>query len=87
MLRGTPLDVFGYAEIRREERALIGWYEALVHDCLERVTPETLPLALEIANLPEQIRGYENIKLESIRRVQALAAEKMSFDPWQAAVM
>ncbi len=77
-LRGTPLDLFGYAEVRREERALIGWYEQLMRDCLDRVTADNLALAQEIAALPDQIRGYEHIKLASIRKVRMLAAEKLS---------
>jgi indolepyruvate ferredoxin oxidoreductase len=77
-LRGTPFDLFGYAAVRREERALIGWYQQLVRDCLDRATPENLPLAQEIVALPTQIRGYENIKLASVRTVKALAAEKIS---------
>ena len=76
-LRGTPFDIFGYAEVRREERALIGWYEQLVRDCLDRATPANLPLAREIVALPDEIRGYENIKLASVRKVKALAAEKL----------
>jgi len=77
-LRGTPLDLFGYADIRREERALIGWYRSLIEEVLERVTPENLPLALEIACLPDQIRGYEHIKMESILQVKRLAEEKLA---------
>jgi len=77
-LRGTRFDIFGYAAVRREERALIGWYEQLVHDCLDHATPDNLPLAQEIVALPGQIRGYEQIKLASIRKVKVLAAERMS---------
>jgi indolepyruvate ferredoxin oxidoreductase len=77
-LRGTPLDPFGYAAIRREERALIAWYRSLVEEVLERVTSENLPLALELLCLPDQIRGYEHIKMESIRQVKKLAAEKLA---------
>jgi indolepyruvate ferredoxin oxidoreductase len=77
-LRGTRFDVFGYAEVRREERALIGWYEQLVRDCVARATPDNLAAALEIVSLPAQIRGYENIKLASVRKVKALAAERVS---------
>jgi indolepyruvate ferredoxin oxidoreductase len=77
-LRGTPFDPFGYATVRREERALIGWYEQLVRDCLDSTTPDSLALAQEIVSLPAQIRGYENIKLASVRNVKALAAEKLS---------
>jgi indolepyruvate ferredoxin oxidoreductase len=78
VLRGTPFDPFGYAGLRREERALIVWYRNLVEDILEHVTPDNLPLAVEIAALPDQIRGYENIKMENIREVSRLAEEKLA---------
>jgi indolepyruvate ferredoxin oxidoreductase len=77
-LRGTPFDIFGYAKVRREERELIGWYRNLIEQCLQKLTPENLAIAIEIAGLPDQIRGYEFIKSESVARVKALAAEKLS---------
>jgi indolepyruvate ferredoxin oxidoreductase len=76
-LRGTPFDVFGYAAIRREERALISWYRHLVEELLECVAPENLDLAREMAGLPDQIRGYEQVKLGNIREVKKLAEEKL----------
>jgi indolepyruvate ferredoxin oxidoreductase len=78
VLRGTGFDIFGHAAVRREERALIAWYRSLVQELLERVAPENLPRAIELAALPDQIRGYENIKLESIRHVKRLAEEKLT---------
>jgi indolepyruvate ferredoxin oxidoreductase len=77
-LRGTPFDIFGYASIRREERALILWYRELIRRVLEHVTGENLPMALEIASLPDQIRGYESIKMSSILAVKELAEEKLA---------
>jgi indolepyruvate ferredoxin oxidoreductase len=77
-LRGTPFDIFGHAGIRREERGLITWYRNLVEEVLEHITPGTLDLAIETVSLPDQIRGYEAIKLESIRAVKELAAEKLA---------
>ena len=78
MLRGTPFDPFGYAGLRREERALIAWYRDLAEALLVHVTPDNLPLGLEIAALPDQIRGYESIKMEKIREVRRLADEKLA---------
>jgi hypothetical protein len=49
-----------------------------VRGCLDRATADNLALVQEIVALPGQIRGYENIKLASIRKVKALAAEKVS---------
>ena len=76
-LRGTWFDPFGYARLRKEERALIAWYRNLIEGILAHVTPGTLPLAMEIAALPDQIRGYENLKMEKIREARGLAAEKL----------
>jgi indolepyruvate ferredoxin oxidoreductase len=65
-LRGTKLDVFGYAKVRRTERELIGEYEALVDETLSLLTPETHAPALELLELPDVIRGYEEIKLRNV---------------------
>ncbi len=77
-LRGTPLDPFGWSGHRRGERALAGWYRGLIERLLGEVTHENLPLALEIAALADQIRGYEAIKEASIARVRKLAQEKLA---------
>jgi indolepyruvate ferredoxin oxidoreductase len=66
--------VFGYAHVRREERRLIGWYRGLVEQALERLTPETESTVLEIARLPDAIRGYEEIKLRNIAAAEERAA-------------
>ena len=67
-LRGTALDPFGYAHVRRVERSLPGEYLALVDRALERLSPDTLATAIEIAELPELVRGYEAIKLAGVER-------------------
>ena len=74
-LRGTPLDPFGYAHVRRVERALPGEYLALVEEALRRLEPATLPTALEIAGLPDLVRGYEQIKLDGVARFRARAEQ------------
>ena len=78
VLRGGALDIFGYAAHRKEERALADWYRALIAQVTENLNEENLPKALEIAALPDQIRGYERIKEESIARVKKLAEEKLA---------
>jgi len=65
-LRGTPLDIFGYTEERRTERALIGEYEQTVEQLLQGLSPQSHALAVQIASLPEEIRGYGHIKMKSI---------------------
>jgi indolepyruvate ferredoxin oxidoreductase len=69
-LRGTALDVFGKTEERRTERALIGEYEALVRELIGGLTPENLPLAVELASLPDGIRGYGHVKENNLRAVR-----------------
>jgi indolepyruvate ferredoxin oxidoreductase len=61
-LRGTALDVFGYTKERRTERRLIVEYEMTVAELLDRLDRENLRVAVEIAAIPEHIRGYGHIK-------------------------
>ncbi len=65
-LRGTALDIFGRTEERRMERALIEEYEQTVGTLLAGLTRENHALAVEIASLPETIRGYGHIKAKSV---------------------
>jgi indolepyruvate ferredoxin oxidoreductase len=65
-VRGTRLDPFGRAEVRRVERELIGEYEGLVNEALTLLTPETHDTAVELLELPDLIRGYEDIKLRNV---------------------
>jgi indolepyruvate ferredoxin oxidoreductase len=73
-LRGTRLDPFGLPRVRRVERALPGEYRALVDRSLERLTPITYATVAEIADLPDVIRGYEDIKLRNVERFREQAA-------------
>jgi indolepyruvate ferredoxin oxidoreductase len=67
-LRGTALDPFGRAEVRRVERALIGEYRGLVEKAMTGLSSESYGRAVSLANLPDLIRGYEEIKLENVKR-------------------
>jgi len=73
-LRGTPLDVFGLPQVRRVERRLPGEYRDLVARALESLTPETHATVAQIAELPDLVRGYEEIKLRNVERFRAEAA-------------
>ncbi|GAB4524329.1 MAG: indolepyruvate ferredoxin oxidoreductase family protein [Anaerolineae bacterium] len=81
-LRGTPFDIFGYDHVRRVERQLISDYRALIEQALSRLTPEDYERAVNLANLPEVIRGYEKIKLSNVekfwRDVEYLGFQKPS---------
>src|SRR6267142_1795984 len=74
-LRGTTLDPFGYAEVRRVERALIGEYRQIVETTLVRLSPVTHGAVVTLAELPDEIRGYEHIKLEAVARFRDKAKQ------------
>jgi indolepyruvate ferredoxin oxidoreductase len=66
-LRGTAFDVFGRTEERKVERALVGEYEALVKEVLAGLTAQKLALAIELANLPDSMRGYGHVKDNNVK--------------------
>jgi indolepyruvate ferredoxin oxidoreductase len=70
-LRGTAFDVFGRTAERRMERALIGEYEQAIDRALARLTPETLPLIVELAALPEKMRGFGHVKEANVAKAKA----------------
>src|SRR5581483_1115547 len=74
-LRGTPLDIFGYTDERRTERALIAEYEATVERLLARLSAENHALAVQIASLPEEIRGFGHIKMRNLAAARQKHAE------------
>jgi indolepyruvate ferredoxin oxidoreductase len=61
-LRGTPLDLFGRTEERRTERALIDEYKASLEEVLAGLNANNHAAALEIARIPELIKGYGHVK-------------------------
>jgi indolepyruvate ferredoxin oxidoreductase len=61
-LRGTALDVFGRTQERRTERALIGEYRTAIEGLLDDLDAGNHALALEIARVPEQIKGFGHVK-------------------------
>ena len=84
-LRGTSFDVFGRSAERRMERALIVEYESAIGEALERLTPQTYGVAVELASIPEHIRGYGHIKEQNAKvakvREAALMAQLRSAKP------
>ena len=74
-LRGTPLDPFGRAEVRKTERRLPGWYRDALLRALSRLHRDNRQVVLALAELPERIRGYEEHKLTSAAEAERRAAE------------
>jgi indolepyruvate ferredoxin oxidoreductase len=77
-LRGTPLDVFGYGTERRTERRLIDDYRRVVEELLQSLEAARIPLAVEIASVPEHIRGFGPIKMRHLADAKAREAELLA---------
>jgi len=77
-LRGTPFDPFGWSAHRRLERRLIGEYEARVEELLAGLSPESSELAVEIARIPELVRGFDTVKEEHLEHARAKEAELLA---------
>jgi indolepyruvate ferredoxin oxidoreductase len=80
-LRGTVFDPFGHTRERRTERRLIAEYEALVGDLMAGLTPARHPLAVELASIPDQIRGFGHVKERHLIAAKAKEAELLA--RWQ----
>jgi indolepyruvate ferredoxin oxidoreductase len=76
-LRGTRFDPFGRTGARREERALIGWYERLLDASIALLNPATYPDIVELVRTPDGIRGYEEVKHRAAVRVQRQAEQML----------
>ena len=61
-LRGTSLDLFGRSEERQTERALIEEYKDTVNELLSSLNAQNHALAVNVAKVPEQIKGFGHVK-------------------------
>ncbi|WP_338051367.1 indolepyruvate ferredoxin oxidoreductase family protein [Pseudonocardia acidicola] len=77
-VRGTRLDVFGYARVRRIERTLIAEYQGLVQAALTHLRADTVDAVTAIAELPDLVRGYEDVKLAGVERFRVRAAAALA---------
>ena len=77
-LRGSWLDVFGWTEHRRTERALGGEFEALIGQLLPLATAENLAEAAAIAGAYEGVKGYSVVKEAKLAEVRAKVASGLA---------
>jgi indolepyruvate ferredoxin oxidoreductase len=72
-LRGTALDPFGRSELRRLERQLPSEYESAIARVVAALTNTTISgeQATQIAWLPDQVRGYEDLKIRRAAEYRA----------------
>ncbi|MCZ6498782.1 MAG: indolepyruvate ferredoxin oxidoreductase family protein [Gammaproteobacteria bacterium] len=80
-VRGTALDLFSYTKERRLERQLIADYEALLAGLCEELDEPHYAMAVELAGLPDQIRGYGPIKQAAVETVGA--RREALLDAWK----
>lgn len=70
-LRGTAFDPFGYMAERRMERRLIREYHHTIKDILDHLNPHNYDIAVKVACLPEDIRGFGHVKAAAIIQAEA----------------
>ena len=77
-LRGGALDFFGRTEERKTERALIDEYMRCIDELVAGLSAERLAQAVEIARIPEEIRGYGHVKERHLVAARAKWATLMA---------
>jgi indolepyruvate ferredoxin oxidoreductase len=70
-LRGTPFDIFGRTHERRAERALPAEYRHSIEQVVASLDAGNHPLAVEIARIPEQIKGFGHVKERNLAAARA----------------
>lgn len=68
-LRGTMFDIFGKTSERRQERALVQNYIEMIEEFTQTLTPARLAVAIELARLPDDIRGFGHVKERNLKAV------------------
>jgi indolepyruvate ferredoxin oxidoreductase len=74
-LRGGKLDLFGYTAERKMERQLIADYFRTIEALVGKLDAGNLALAVQIAEVPEHIRGYGHVKEAHLAKAKAKEAE------------
>ncbi|GAB2510388.1 indolepyruvate ferredoxin oxidoreductase family protein [Pseudoxanthomonas sangjuensis] len=73
-LRGSAFDPFGHTAERKAERQLVADYERTARELLAKLDAGNLGLAVEIASIPEHIRGYGHVKEAHLEKARAREA-------------
>ncbi|MBO6566273.1 MAG: hypothetical protein JJ956_16080 [Pseudomonadales bacterium] len=69
-LRGTRIDPFGYTKDRVEERQTLERYRALFLQLASDLDEDNMQAAIQIAELPMQIRGYGHVKADNLIKTE-----------------
>jgi indolepyruvate ferredoxin oxidoreductase len=57
--------------MRRLERSLLAHYEELVREIASTLSTDNYATAIAVAEAPDLIRGYEDVKLRNVDRYRA----------------
>ena len=76
-LRGSRLDPFGRSLERRVEQELIDEYRSLLFSLSSGLTSSNVADAVEIAELADMIRGFDDVKLANVDRYRAAVAARL----------
>lgn len=74
-LRGTRFDLFAYTDERKMERQLIADYRRVILELIDGLNAGNLAIAIEIASLPEQLRGFGHVKQKAVEEYRRCLAE------------
>ncbi|MET0165233.1 MAG: DUF6537 domain-containing protein, partial [Vicinamibacterales bacterium] len=74
-LRGSAFDPFGYSEDRKVERRLIAEYERILEEIVANLDHHNYDAAVELASLPDAIRGYGHVKNRHIKHAKVRESE------------
>jgi Pyruvate ferredoxin/flavodoxin oxidoreductase. len=74
-LRGTAFDIFGYSAERKMERQLIADYENTISVLLSGLGADNYDAAVDIASIPEHIRGFGHVKQAHLKDARKREAE------------
>ncbi|MBI1339086.1 indolepyruvate ferredoxin oxidoreductase family protein [bacterium] len=77
-LRGTRFDIVGWTEERKMERRLRDEYLARIDELIAGLDADTHSLAVEIASIPDEIRGYGHVKEKAVEKAEARLASLMA---------
>jgi indolepyruvate ferredoxin oxidoreductase len=76
--RGTAFDVFAHSAERKMERQLIKDYATLMDEVLAKLAPHNHALAVELASIPEQVRGFGHVRVRHVKQAKAAEAEALA---------
>ena len=83
-LRATALDPFGKTQERQQERQLIVTYKSLIQELMNSEGSKNLELIIQIANVPDSIKGFGHVKERSIKLAEIRWSKLM--EEWRRGV-